>query len=264
MKKGVLIGGIALFLVVKSHGQEIGIGTSNPVARLHIEAAGGYSKPLLRIEKQGTTVPYLVVSADGKVGVNISSPTEVLDVGGNISFSGALMPTGNAGSPGQVLISQGPGLPPQWTTMGGSGGVAGICNTAMAGFVQKWTGSELCNSVIFDDGVNVGIGTTSPGTKLHVVGDSTVIIVESSNNVVRIKFGNSASSTLGEYIGTVDSNIILYTKDSVRVIITAGGQVGIGIDTPSEQLDVGGNIEFSGALMPGGFAGSPGQVLVSQ
>ncbi|NPA33481.1 MAG: hypothetical protein GXO48_00920, partial [Chlorobi bacterium] len=41
-------------------------------------------------------------------------------------------------------------------------------------YVQKWTGSELCNSIIYDNGTRVGIGTASPQAKLDVV-DSVVI-----------------------------------------------------------------------------------------
>ena len=40
-------------------------------------------------------------------------------------------------------------------------------------------------------------------------------------------------------------------------------QVGIGTVTPSESLDVVGNIEFSGALMPNNLPGTAGQVLIS-
>ena len=41
-------------------------------------------------------------------------------------------------------------------------------------------------------------------------------------------------------------------------------QVGIGTTTPAEQLDVDGNIQFSGELKPNGASGNSGQVLTSQ
>jgi hypothetical protein len=40
-------------------------------------------------------------------------------------------------------------------------------------------------------------------------------------------------------------------------------QVGIGTTDPTETLDVVGSIKYSGALMPGGVAGTEGQVLTS-
>jgi hypothetical protein len=40
--------------------------------------------------------------------------------------------------------------------------------------------------------------------------------------------------------------------------------VGIGVASPGQRLDVDGNVQFSGALMPGGISGNTGEVLISQ
>jgi hypothetical protein len=45
--------------------------------------------------------------------------------------------------------------------------------------------------------------------------------------------------------------------------IVANAQVGIGTPNPAQKLDVVGNVQFSGALMPGASAGTSGQVLTS-
>jgi|GEM_PF-3380016 len=50
------------------------------------------------------------------LGVNSTNPTERLHVEGNVRFSGALMPNNQAGTNGQVLVSQGAGVAPQWQT----------------------------------------------------------------------------------------------------------------------------------------------------
>ena len=52
------------------------------------------------------------ITSSGYVGIGTAAPNERLDVNGNIRFSGALMPNGNAGSAGAFLRSQGAGLPP--------------------------------------------------------------------------------------------------------------------------------------------------------
>lgn len=49
------------------------------------------------------------------VGIGTSTPSEKLHVNGNLRFDGALMPAGLPGTAGQVLTSQGPGVPPIWT-----------------------------------------------------------------------------------------------------------------------------------------------------
>ncbi len=162
------------------------------------------------MNQQGSATPYLIVQPDGKVGIGVANPSEALDVSGNMQFSGALMPGGNAGTAGFVLMSQGAGNSPVWVDTallgdkwGGqvaqtqgplvgdgtsanpiglqSGANAGdvliwngsqwtikpspfdsVCNSAMANYVMKWTGSELCNSIIYDNGSQIGIGTNTP------------------------------------------------------------------------------------------------------
>ncbi|HPQ08292.1 MAG TPA: hypothetical protein PK995_03620 [Bacteroidia bacterium] len=53
---------------------------------------------------------------NSRLGVGTATPAQRLDVSGNVQFSGALMPAGNAGTSGQILTSQGAGLPPTWQT----------------------------------------------------------------------------------------------------------------------------------------------------
>jgi hypothetical protein len=55
--------------------------------------------------------------------------TEILDVAGNVKFSGALMPNNTAGTAGQVLTSAGAGLPPTWAAAGGGWGLTGNTGT---------------------------------------------------------------------------------------------------------------------------------------
>ncbi len=67
------------------------------------------------------------ITSDGKVGINTAQPVQALDVNGNtnvqggINFIGPLSMGTNAGETGQVLTSNGPGLPPQWKTVGQGG-----------------------------------------------------------------------------------------------------------------------------------------------
>lgn len=51
-----------------------------------------------------------------KLGIGTYTPSQTLDVSGNIKFSGALMPNGNAGSSGYVLASTGSNSAPVWSS----------------------------------------------------------------------------------------------------------------------------------------------------
>jgi collagen triple helix repeat protein len=56
----------------------------------------------------------MTIEANGNVGINKITPTERLDVTGNVRFSGALMPNNQSGVANQMLLSGGAGTPPIW------------------------------------------------------------------------------------------------------------------------------------------------------
>jgi len=55
------------------------------------------------------------ITDDGKVGINNTTPSEALDITGNLDLSGAFMPGSTAGTSGYVLTSAGAGVAPTWT-----------------------------------------------------------------------------------------------------------------------------------------------------
>lgn len=50
-----------------------------------------------------------------QVGIGTTSPTEELDVIGNVKFTGAIMPNNDPGVAGQILTSNGANQPPTWS-----------------------------------------------------------------------------------------------------------------------------------------------------
>lgn len=58
----------------------------------------------------------MTVRGDGNVGLGVFNPVQRLDVAGSVQFTGALMPNGQPGNSGQVLVSAGGGVPPVWTS----------------------------------------------------------------------------------------------------------------------------------------------------
>ena len=55
------------------------------------------------------------INAYGQVGIGTTTPTETLDVAGTLKIDSAFLPGNNSGTTNQILISKGPGVPPEWS-----------------------------------------------------------------------------------------------------------------------------------------------------
>jgi len=90
-----------------------------------------------------------------------------------------------------------------------------------------------------DSAGRVGIGTNSPGDKLHIAGN------------VRIDGGDVLRWNGQAFIDTIGANdIFIRPNGSTAATITAAGNVGIGTNSPSATLDVAGNIEINNSSDP--------------
>jgi hypothetical protein len=120
-------------------------------------------------------------------------------------------------------------------------GAGPVDGSGTTNFVTKWTDSDtIGNSQIFDNGTNIGIGTSSPSQKLDVNG------VAKANS-----FTFNASSGSGNWqIGSdssIDSGKGMYIYNSLgdyRISIKENGNVGIGTTNPDVKFQVqGGTIK---------------------
>jgi hypothetical protein len=68
------------------------------------------------------------------VGIGTGSPSQKLDVKGNVKMSGALMPNNSAGTSGQILTSAGPNNPPTWQN-------SALSNGSNPGDMLYWNGT---------------------------------------------------------------------------------------------------------------------------
>jgi hypothetical protein len=156
-----------------------------------------------------------------------------------------------------------------------------ITGTGTTNYVSKFTSpGSIGDSLIFDNGTNVGIGTISPQTKLDVVGthttstfrvyypdlnvagqDSSVDIWASEpgltytgsgigSNVNGHPYYGRRNNALGQsFIRFFDSSMMFHTSSSnavydERMRITSGGNVGIGTTNPNQKLEVNSNIRL--------------------
>ena len=130
--------GVARMLVDTSG--NVGIGTMTPGVRLDV--SGG----AVRVNSGATTATALTTT--GRIGVNLTtSPTQSLDVSGNIKCNGEILNNNirSAIAGGNITIATEPGT---------------------GGAVQLFTKNNVRLHV--DQSGNVGIGTTSPTAGLHV------------------------------------------------------------------------------------------------
>jgi hypothetical protein len=95
--------------VANTTGGNLYIGTSLPSRDVAFLTGGGTKSSGVTMNNER-----MRILSTGNVGINTNTPTEKLDVIGNLKFSGALMPGGSAGTAGFILQSMGAGTAPVW------------------------------------------------------------------------------------------------------------------------------------------------------
>ena len=120
----------------------------------------------------------------------------------------------------------------------GSGNVPATATVnGTTNYVAKFTGAQaLGNSMIYDNGTNVGIGTTSPSATMDVFGNIFL-----SKALPEIDFNGTGLSISGPAANT----LAVTTSGIERLRINNTGNVGIGVTSPVVMLDVSGNIRGS-------------------
>ena len=118
----------------------------------------------------------------------------------------------------------------------GSGAVDGAGTT---NFVTKWIDTDTVgDSVIFDNGTNVGIGTTNPTQLLDVVGANAEIVISDSNDAPALRFRNSGSTAAMVEANSAKDMLFKTGGVAEQMRITSIGNVGIGTTNPTRELEV--------------------------
>jgi hypothetical protein len=182
-----------------------------------------------------------------------------LKINGSLNVNNAYTLPSVVGNAGQYLQTNGSGtaiwatLPTYLTTE-----TDPKIGSLTTNYLSKWNGSTLANTQLFDNGTNIGIGTTTPSVKFDVAGtvrgtslisngSITVDAVEANNgtNFNTLTFGTSSGEGIGSPRTMGSPNrygLDFYTQHDVQMSITHDGNVGIGTNTPKNKLDVSGGL----------------------
>jgi hypothetical protein len=192
-----------------------------------------------------------VTDTGDKVGVGTVSPSEKLDVKGNIKLSGSIYSGmaegfkiyGDANYFGQwadgIVFQMQDGNSTNGKT---DGGFVFRGFTPTDGIHKDW--------MVVKTGGKVGIGTTSPDSGLHIVGHNKAIIAEGNNTAYfYLKSASASSGNKNWYFaaGSDGSFSLSRANDNYGwqqsvLKVKNNGNIGIGTTSPDAKLAVNGNI----------------------
>ena len=222
--------------------EEAGSGNSVSVAGIAARKTGGIANGwasgdlYLWTKNSGTQVANMVLKPSGNVGIGTTSPTQLLHiVGTNSANNGITIQNTNSSGNSQVRFLN---------TSGTERAAITYVNSADAVYHYTAAGGNLFNLV----GANVGINTTSPGSKLEVNGT----------------FGVNGDATFNGTNTYINSDVVVVGNNSTDIVGISGntmyfpgnGNVGIGTTSPAYKLVV-----LSGTGINSEFRDSAGNAL---
>jgi len=247
-----------------SNAGNLGIGTSSPTEKLHLNTPSGTDMRIffseggnpaaslfyqgsagtgmnnllhLRSEISGSEANIMTWKLNGNVGIGTTSPAQKLSVNGTIeSQSGGFkFPDGTV----------------QATAAGGGSGDGHSLDAA--------DGSPA-NVVFVNNSGDVGVGTTTPSSKFHIVDTANMPADPTLTSNVAFKVTNGTSRALlfdDNQVESVGGALHLNARATGGtgndiIMANGGGNVGIGTSNPAAKLDVSGDVSTAGNIKVSG------------
>ena len=202
---------------------------NSPGFSMGVDATSGYleidevtSGGTLKIDTDNTRIGSGQVYLEG--GLTSAVPSEYL---GRVTGGGGGVMVGRTAAQVRSDIGAGTGT---------------VTGTGTANYISKWSSStEIGNSVIYESGSKIGIGTNSPSELFEIHGADPSMVIK--NNT----FGSGESTLVFQtamaaknYLSCNSSNALNYksTLGNTLFTIENSGDVGIGTTTPSRKLQV--------------------------
>jgi hypothetical protein len=234
---------------------DVGIGTSSPGVRLHVVASASQTAAIIEststsafigLRNSGSTAyigadntgafivqtpgssfsTKMLVSSTGDVGIGTNSPGARLHVvGGNIAVDAdsrriGYITDGTAANTGYMIPYDGSGF-------------LSLHSNFSSGGIKFHTGTSNVERMRITAAGNVGIGASSPSSKLTVLDGDIEIGATGLGNTLLSFNGTIANIT----VNSSSAPLAFGTNSAERMRITSAGDVGVGTSTPGYKLE---------------------------
>jgi len=224
---------------------------------------------IAKFDNLGNLIDSAVTEVNGNLGIGTTNPSTRLHLFQTGGITDARMENNSATGFNQFSLIQDQGLASVFF-LGGSNACCGYANTFV---IRNNVGTPKINfeigttaAMTIDSSRNVGIGTTSPGFKLHVAGSMRwggtgsaqpyLYSDEDGSGLFLEQKGTSTANSRMRLQSSVNGGQLNYSQFNIDPVNgfsfltqgTGNGNVGIGTFTPQAKLDVSANTSTSMAL----------------